>query len=36
VITGLTVVPEPGWPTVKAGTFGGHWWIGANYTFNTP
>ena len=36
VITGVTVVPEPGWPTVKAGTFGGHWWIGANYTFNTP
>ena len=36
VITGITVVPEPGWPTVKAGTFGGHWWLGANYTFNTP
>ena len=34
VITGLTVVPKPGWPTVKGGTFGGHWWVGANYTFN--
>ena len=34
VITGLTVVPKPGWPTLKAGTFGGHWWVGANYTFN--
>jgi hypothetical protein len=34
VITGLTVVPEPGWPTIKGGTFGGHWWIGMSYTFN--
>ena len=34
VITGLTVVPEPGWPTLKGGTFGGHWWIGMSYTFN--
>jgi len=34
VITGLTVTPQPNWPTIKAGTFGGHWWIGANYTFN--
>ncbi|MFB3879772.1 MAG: hypothetical protein ACE149_00840 [Armatimonadota bacterium] len=34
VITGLTVVPEPGWPTIKGGTFGGHWWIGVSYTFN--
>ena len=34
VITGLTVVPKPGWPTFKGGTFGGHWWVGANYTFN--
>ena len=33
VITGLTVVPEPGWPTIKGGTFGGHWWLGASYTF---
>ncbi len=34
VITGLTVVPKPGWPTLKGGTFGGHWWMGASYTFN--
>jgi hypothetical protein len=34
VITGVTVVPEPGWPTIKGGTFGGHWWVGLNYTFN--
>jgi hypothetical protein len=36
IITGVTVVPEPGWPTIKAGTFGDHWWVGVNYTFNTP
>jgi hypothetical protein len=36
VITGLTIVPEPGWPTLKGGTFGGHWWVGVSYTFNTP
>ena len=34
VITGLTVVPEPGWPTLKAGTFGGHFWVGVSHTFN--
>jgi len=34
VITGLTVVPKPGWPTLKGGTFGGHLWVGASYTFN--
>jgi len=34
VITGVTYVPEPGWPTFKGGTFGGHWWLGASYTFN--
>lgn len=34
VITGLTVVPQPGWPTIKGGTFGGHWWVGLSYTFN--
>jgi hypothetical protein len=34
VITGVTVTPQPDWPTFKAGTFGGHWWIGVNYTFN--
>jgi len=34
VITGLTFVPEPGWPTLKGGTFGGHWWVGVSYTFN--
>ncbi len=35
VITGVTVVPEPGWPTIKGGTFGGHWWLGISHTFNT-
>ncbi|UCC67360.1 MAG: hypothetical protein JSV79_09525 [Armatimonadota bacterium] len=35
VITGITLVPEPGWPTLKVGTFGGHWWAGISYTFNT-
>ena len=35
VITGLTCIPEPGWPTIKGGTFGGHWWLGINYTLNT-
>lgn len=34
VITGVSCVPEPGWPTLKAGTFGGHWWVGISYTFN--
>jgi len=34
VITGITVVPEPGWPTLKAGTYGGHWWVGVSHTFN--
>jgi len=34
IITGLTFVPKPGWPTLKGGTFGGHWWVGASYTFN--
>ena len=34
VITGVTVVPEPGWPTIKGGTYGGHWWVGVSYTFN--
>jgi hypothetical protein len=34
VITALTVTPQPKWPTLKGGTFGGHWWIGASHTFN--
>jgi len=34
VITGVTCVPEEGWPTIKGGTFGGHWWLGVSYTFN--
>jgi hypothetical protein len=34
VIAGLTFVPQPGWPTLKGGTFGGHWWVGVSYTFN--
>lgn len=35
VITGVTLVPEPGWPTLKGGMFGGHWWVGISHTFNT-
>jgi hypothetical protein len=35
IITGVTFVAEPGWPTLKAGTFGGHWWVGISHTFNT-
>jgi hypothetical protein len=34
VITGVTYVPKDGWPTLKGGTFGGHWWAGVSYTFN--
>jgi len=34
VITGLTYVPKPGWPTFKGGSFGGHWWVGISHTFN--
>jgi hypothetical protein len=34
VITGLTYVPKPRWPTFKGGTFGGHWWVGVSHTFN--
>ncbi len=34
VITGITFVPKPKWPTFKGGTFGGHWWVGVSYTFN--
>ncbi len=34
LITGVTFTKEPTWPTIKAGTFGDHWWVGANYTFN--
>lgn len=34
LITGVTVVPEPGWPTLKGGTFGGHWWVGISHTFS--
>ena len=34
VITALTFVPEPGWPTLKGGSYGGHWWVGISYTFN--
>jgi hypothetical protein len=34
VIIGLTFVPQPGWPTLKGGTFGGHTWVGISYTFN--
>jgi hypothetical protein len=34
IITGLTYVPKPGWPTFKGGTFGGHWWVGVSHTFN--
>jgi len=34
IITGLTYTYKPTWPTIKAGTFGGHSWVGLNYTFN--
>jgi hypothetical protein len=34
VITGVTVVPKPNWPTIKGGTYGAHFWIGMSYTFN--
>lgn len=34
IITGITYVPEPNWPTLKGGTFGEHWWVGVSYTFN--
>jgi len=34
VITGVTFVPKPGWPTLKGGTFGGHWWVGTSYTLS--
>ena len=35
LITALTYTPKPNWPTIKAGTFGDHSWVGINYTFNT-
>ncbi len=34
IITGVTYVPKPRWPTFKGGTFGGHWWVGVSHTFN--
>jgi hypothetical protein len=34
VITALTYTQDKKWPTVKGGTFGGHWWLGSSYTFN--
>jgi len=34
IITALTYTHEQKWPTFKGGTFGGHWWVGASYTFN--
>lgn len=34
IITALTYTHEPTWPTIKGGTYGGHTWIGASYTFN--
>ncbi len=34
LITGVTYTHGPNWPTVKGGTFGDHWWVGVNYTFN--
>ena len=33
IITALTYTQDPNWPTLKGGTFGGHWWLGASYTF---
>ncbi len=35
LITGVTYTPKPDWPTFKAGTFGGHWWVGINKTYNS-
>ncbi len=35
LITGVTYTPKPGWPTFKGGTFGGHWWVGVNKTYNS-
>jgi len=34
LITGVTYTHGPKWPTIKAGTFGDHSWVGINYTFN--
>lgn len=34
LVTGVTYTYGPKWPTIKAGTFGDHTWIGINYTFN--
>jgi hypothetical protein len=34
LISGVTYRPADNWPTFKAGSFGDHWWVGANYTFN--
>lgn len=34
LITGVTYTHANDWPTLKAGTFGDHWWVGVNYTFN--
>ncbi len=34
IITGVTYTYKPTWPTVKGGTYGDHWWVGINYTFN--
>jgi hypothetical protein len=33
-ISGVTYRPADNWPTFKAGAFGDHFWVGANYTFN--
>ena len=34
IITALTYTHDSKWPTLKGGTFGGHTWVGASYTFN--
>jgi hypothetical protein len=34
LITAITCVPKPNWPTIKGGTFGDHSWVGVSYTFN--
>lgn len=35
LITAITLVPKPNWPTFKGGTYGDHSWVGVSYTFNT-
>jgi hypothetical protein len=36
LITGITFTPGPNLPTLKAGTFGDHWWVGISYGIKPP